>query len=1034
MTVRDWFVWFLFTTALCGSAFAVDVPSSIGGLVTGVLKKDQSPFVVSQTLIVPEDSSLTIEPGVEIRFKEGTGIDVRGGTLVVAGDAMEPVVLTSEQEEGAWNGISVTGSQKASLNWALLSNAEYGVAVDNGIVEINNGFIETSIRAAVYGRHAYIDLRSVYIGEGKGIGVWAAENANISLTGKTNIAETRVALAAEGSVIRLNDVVLDSNDVAILDLGSNSFEQSNLKMQKNGIAFVSEEIPFEATKKILSGNKQNVSQNLSAFSELVENKPHNSSAKNIVLKSPRENKDTIWNVTGNVGLAVGYHQVFMRRNATGKPYVSDGDTIEHGEHYINYFQVPGFFLNLNANLMMESPTGQTVEFITDIGVDKWQQFHLHNLQAIYTDDMQRIALGDVFLKAGDIYLSGITAFGGAYDLKLFKNAVMDPLFEASVFVGETRAPKIIGNRNKDVYKDYIEDGEAESQEMVVGGKVRWNMHRRFNGTLGYIGSKNYVEDPFLRDGMSSDVNTANPLITSRTFFADGNWLLFPSDIKLNGQVAVGVADTANAARIRAVNSVFSEAGLDVSNYSLLNKLMKNPSYVASLSHEDLESIFGEGSLKTPKEMRAELRRLITKASQISKEDDGNSETRPSHSDFWGHEHWSLAGSYEWSNDKTFIEGFFRYVGREYYSAGSPDLLQNTRMIGGNLKQKIFDFWNLGFGYTMNVENAADDGDGYNIFGMAEGSQWGMFSGADDSWLEEHEQDANRTLYNHDLYVKNDFKINNWISLSTKYAVNYRTRSTAQRLYANYSISSGIYDDPWFDVRSGKSTMDVVEGNDTIQIDSARWAKYFELSDADYLATQFDEKFLKHTFELGATFLLPKNELKVGGIWIYRTDLSEFVQDDLLDGFDFEDETYGILGYYFHGSDYFEMRYPLSLTTSLEGIKNMFSITPRYKIYNRNDMYELEWNWNDHLEVDLSKDFLLLTLGTGMRYNVLSYEIDSEKDEDRELDIDGSVSLRVYHTKTLYSDWTLGSLFYYRPDSRADQYKDLYFIAALNYDF
>ena len=150
----------------------------------------------------------------------------------------------------------------------------------------------------------------------------------------------------------------------------------------------------------------------------------------------------------------------------------------------------------------------------------------------------------------------------ACELMEISSSDSHPMFVGSVFAGEVRAPKLPGKRNYDVYKDYIDDGEAEAQRMVAGGKVRWNMHRRFNGTLGFIGSKDYVEDPFLRDGMDANTNTMNPVISSRNIFADGNWLFYPGDIKLNGQIAMGAADTANAAKIRAINQVFSEVGLD----------------------------------------------------------------------------------------------------------------------------------------------------------------------------------------------------------------------------------------------------------------------------------------------------------------------------------------------------------------------------------------------------------------------------------------------------------------------------------------
>ena len=193
--------------------------------------------------------------------------------------------------------------------------------------------------------------------------------------------------------------------------------------------------------------------------------------------------------------------------------------------------------------------------------------------------------------------------------------------------------------------------------------------------------------------------------------------------------------------------------------------------------------------------------------------------------------------------------------------------------------------------------------------------------------------------------------------------------------------------------------------------------------------------MKHTLELGLTFKLPqKSVLKVGGAVEVRSDMSKFEQDDLLDQFDFNDETYGILGYYFHGGDYFEQRYPVSLTISSDGFRNMFAVMPRYKIYNRNEMREFEWTLSDNMDIDLSRNFLELSLGAGLRQNFLSYEIEEEDYDEMELDVDGSAKLRVYHTPSLYSDWTVGAIFNYRPDNRADQYKDFYMIAALNYEF
>lgn len=1028
------------TAALHGGAFAVDTEggagSVLGGNVHGFLKANGSPYRVHETLVVPEGRALLIEEGVELLFAEGTGLDVRGGSLAVMGTFGNPVVLAPVEEGGRWNGVSVTGPKRSEVQGVVVRNAEFGFAVESGALELRDAEIDNAHRAALYVRNASVDVQWSTIQDSKNIGIWATQSATVLVDG-ANLDNNRIALVAgDESAVNLQRSNLEWNETAILDLGNNRLKLRNTVLEGNEIGFASQDFPPEDVKKALKNNVKEVLHDIGYLEESIGEEPRNPFADGMKIgaKLGSEPTDSVWNVSGSVGLEVGYHKVLTKRHHSSEPYESGSDTVYDGEHYINYFQVPGLFANWNADIVMQSPAGQVFEVNADVSNDGWDHFKVHQFQASYSDEYQRLELGDVYAHAGELYMAGINAFGGSYNLKVLQNSVKEPLFEGTAFAGETRSPKKIGERNYDVYKDYVDDGEVEPQRMAVGAKVRWNMHRRFNGTLGYIGSKDYAKDPFLRDGVSENSNMSTPMISSSTFFADGNWLFFPGDVKLNGQVAVGGVDTVNVEVMEAINRVFADAGLDVSNFALLNSLMKNPRQVGGLTAKQLESIYGDNSLKTPAEMRAELRDLLERASKIAKEPKSD-QSKPSKKNFWGHEHWAVAGSYQWSDETTYIEGFLRYVGREYYSAGSPDLLQNTRMIGGNLKQKIYDVWNLGFGYTVNVENAADEGDGYNIFGMAEGSQWGMFSGAESDWLREHEQDENRAQYIHDGYLSNDFWLTDKVNLMLKYSLNYRTRSTPLRLHANYSASSGIYNDPWFKAQGGRPTLQVYTENDTILIDSARWARYYGLADEDYLATQFVERLLKHTLELGLTFKLPqKSVLKVGAVLEVRLDISKFEQDDLLDPFDFRDETYGILGYYFHGGDYFEHRYPVSLTISRDGFRNMLAVMPRYKIYNRNEMREFEWTLTDNMDMVLSKNFLELSLGAGVRQNFLGYEINGDDYDEMELDVDGSAKLRVYHTQSLYSDWTVGAIFNYRPDNLADEYKDFYAMAALNYEF
>ena len=216
--------------------------------------------------------------------------------------------------------------------------------------------------------------------------------------------------------------------------------------------------------------------------------------------------ESSWTVNGSVGAEFGFHSVVTEKNESGKTFVNGADSIRPGKKYRNYFQVPGIFGALNAFVQMESPTGQKIEFTLDASSDRWNYFDPKYVQASYEDRMQKLILGDFYASNGDLYLAGVDVFGASYDFYLNLNRSENPLLVFSVFGGENQAPKLPGERDPDQYNKYIGLDEVEAQKMLIGGKLLWNAHKNVDVTVGFIGSKDYLEDPFLRDGTSDDVN------------------------------------------------------------------------------------------------------------------------------------------------------------------------------------------------------------------------------------------------------------------------------------------------------------------------------------------------------------------------------------------------------------------------------------------------------------------------------------------------------------------------------------------------
>lgn len=1022
--------------------------TELKGEISGFLKADKSPYLVTEDITVAPNTVLIIEPGTTLLFKPNTGI-IAKGQFVATGTKAKPVTFSSAvmvPKAGDWKGIFITGEESAEISNAVILSAKTAIVIENGGILLQNTKVNSSSERGLYARNASVKISNCEFIQNKGVAVHLSNYSDATIE-RSNFSNNNVAiLNSELANTNLSASHLTSNEHALVSMDNSILNLRNNKIENNKVGYASSTILDKRSISNITGNKENITNKTQAVVASVpanpeipgvKQRPVVASDKIGVLarqkeKAKLDSSATTWKLSGTTMVGANYHHVITSKNNNEDEVVA-GELIEHGEHYTNVFQVPGVQGIASANLTLQSNKGQTLEFSMDLTSDTWNHFSPNPVSIRYTDNIFNAVLGDFYKVGSEIYMSGIPVFGVDVTASILKNTANDPLIELNGFFGEAQRPTIPGKRNPLIYKNYIEDGSATAQRLAYGGSFKLTPVHSFDATLGFIYANDEIDEPFLRDGKKGAM-TSDPMISALTVYSDVNKVFFPGNLELKGQFAVGRADTADVVRERAINEVFNEANLEVASFSTLRSLMQNENLINQLSQEELQEIFGENTPLSKAEMADSLKVLIKKAKTTKKNADSDRDDGRVMGLNWGSQNFALGLSLDWNYYKTSISTHVKYVGSEFFSAGSPDQLSNTREFLFKLDQNIKDIWDLELAYQFNVENAAT-GKKTNIFGFSEDSRWGLSSDDNEEWFNEHEKDNDRAKYIHDMKFGNTFRINPKFSINAGYNLNYHQQYRPTQLHGSYALEDGIYGDSWFKARQGKATITIENNGKEVEVDSARWTEYASLANQPFLASRFQECIFKNTWDLGFTFRAAKSVFKAAGRWTLRTDASKFhKKDELISKMDLSNSTWGKLGYYFHGADYFEHTYPISVTTTLTDIQNRFAVTPRFKSYERDDMKESEVTFADDFEIPFKEKFFILGIGVQFRYMFTTWDENDESQDSKEMDFETGANLRVNHTKNLFSEWNFGFTYYSRPDNLSNEYKDIFGGVRLNYVF
>ncbi|UCD95922.1 MAG: right-handed parallel beta-helix repeat-containing protein [Candidatus Bathyarchaeota archaeon] len=215
-------------------AFVNAIPPLVAkaAYVEGFISQDvvwtrvDSPIIVSNHVIVEKNVTLTIEPGVEVRFGGNFSLHVEG-QLHAVGDPDSPIWFTSNREtptSGDWTAINFDGADASTLQYCYVEFATRGINVETASVAILDCIIRESL-TGIYIWNSVVDIVDSEITGNTEDGIYLSGNNTAS------IQDCLIQLNCDGielngqsvSGVTIQDNVISSNTHSGINLATNSF-------------------------------------------------------------------------------------------------------------------------------------------------------------------------------------------------------------------------------------------------------------------------------------------------------------------------------------------------------------------------------------------------------------------------------------------------------------------------------------------------------------------------------------------------------------------------------------------------------------------------------------------------------------------------------------------------------------------------------------------------------------------------------------------------------------------------------------------
>ena len=579
------------------TAKAVAIP---GGVLYGEFSKEDGPFLLKGSVIVPS--------GQVLKFKAGCKVFIGGkystltvfGQLVAQGTPAEPVIFQSANKTPKpwdWDRIYCRSRNRSIFEHCVIRHSNYGILVENGSISISNcTFEQNSLHGLVVKNSDVMISTSTFKG-GHVLALFCQEGANVnadSLTIKNNI--TGIA-CTDKSYFKLEKGAVkgNSNGMAVRKGASVNCIAADITNNKNGVV-TEQEINKRMREMVY---KNSVDLTLVTPEQMAKILKPPEEVKSIVLpttkaeiqvssnfkpgfsalKAPRE---AMASFIGNVSLGFKYFYPESHHHPYDKDTIADTLLIykqnkypgEHGDKFSDKFQPElVFFAQGKRGLLDVNING---DLLVNTWLDNYVRANLFTLSTSYGD--QHFILGDYYENISETSVSGRKMRGMKYTGKFLPMGRGEKRMEFKLAAGETERKKDLGDHELELFNDTVDTGASIRQQLTYVANLSYKPV--YNVTISARGLISHDQDDKAIFRQQVDDTAVTDPISAATGCIDANVVLLDGKLEITAELDMGAHDTVDTndwgeiawykPQIpRSIKRVFGIIHPDSNNYALL---------------------------------------------------------------------------------------------------------------------------------------------------------------------------------------------------------------------------------------------------------------------------------------------------------------------------------------------------------------------------------------------------------------------------------------------------------------------------------